>query len=251
MPPLMPPGVEVAVFDEISSTMDEARRRAALGFQNPVWIVAARQTLGRGRRGRAWESGVGNLLCTLLIKLHCQPAEAARLSFLSALCVAEMLDHYVKDISRIRLKWPNDALLDGRKVAGILLESGASVDGAALWLSIGIGVNLAQHPPAALYPATSLSAAGINAPHPHAAVEVLAARFAIWLARWEHEGFTPVKTAWLARAARIGAAIEVRLDKQTLHGIFSTLDNTGALVLTQTDGSARLISAGDVFFPDL
>jgi len=248
-PPTMPPGYSVAVFGEIDSTMDEARRRAEQGNQQPLWIVAERQTKGRGRRSRAWESGDGNLLCTLSLHLHHSLAEAAKLSFLAALCVAETLDHYVGDAQRIRLKWPNDVLLDDHKAAGILLES-AKHDTATTWLSIGIGVNLAQHPQAALWPATSLRAAGVDAPHPHAALEVLARRFAVWLARWQTDGFAPIKAAWLARAARIGAEIEVRLDKDTLAGIFTTLDETGALVLTGPDGSVRLISAGDVFFPD-
>jgi len=90
----------------------------------------------------------------------------------------------------------------------------------------------------------------VDAPSPHAVLEVLAARFADWLTRWRNEGFTPVKAAWLARAARIGEAIEVRLDKETLPGIFTALDDSGALVLTLADGTVRLISAGDVFFPE-
>lgn len=249
---MLPPGYELAIFDEIGSTMDEARRRAALGFERPLWIVAARQNSGRGRRGRAWQSGEGNLLCTLLLKMDRPPAEAARLSFLAALCVGETLDHYLGDPARIRFKWPNDVLLDGRKVAGILLESETGAPGGAGgtgWLSIGIGVNLAQYPDDPLRPAISLRAAGVEPAHPHAALQVLAGRFADWLGRWEHGGFSPVKAAWLARAARIGMRIEVRLDKQTLYGIFSALDESGAMVLILPDGKVRLISAGDVFFP--
>lgn len=248
MAPRMPQGYEVAVFDTIDSTMDEARRRAAGGVCAPLWIVAASQTKGRGRRSRAWESGAGNLLCTLLLNPGVGAPEAAKLSFLAALCVGETLDHFLGGSLRIRYKWPNDVLLDGRKVAGILLESITDRDTA--WLSIGIGINLAQHPEGALYPATSLAAAGVMPPSPHAALEVLAARFDEWLSHWRKEGFFPVKAAWLARAARMGEAIEVRLDKETLPGIFTALDESGALVLTLADNTVRLISAGDVFFPE-
>lgn len=249
MPPLMPEGYRVLAYDVLDSTMDEARRQAANGAGTPLWIIAASQTKGRGRRNRAWTSGAGNLLCTLLLKPEAAAAEAAKLSFLAALSVGESLDQFTGNPLRIRFKWPNDVLLDGAKVAGILLEAESAPAGPLAWLSIGIGVNLALYPENTEWPATSLAATGITAPHPHAALEVLAARFALWLARWRNEGFAPVKAAWLERAARLGEKIEVRLDKETLHGIFSTLDGSGALVLTQPEGAIRLISAGDVFFP--
>ncbi|MFZ5836189.1 MAG: biotin--[acetyl-CoA-carboxylase] ligase [Pseudomonadota bacterium] len=246
----MPQGYALASFETLDSTMDEARRRAAEGVHGPLWIMAAHQTKGRGRRSRAWESGTGNLLCTLLFEPGVAPAEAAKLSFLAAICAGETLDHYLGSSLRIRYKWPNDVLLDGRKVAGILLES-ASDSGGISWLSIGIGINLAQHPEGAPTPATSLRAAGVAAPGPLEVLEILAGRFADWLTRWRNEGFAPVKSAWLARAARMGARIEVRLDKETLPGIFTALDDSGALVLTLADGTKRLISAGDVFFPEI
>lgn len=248
MAPRMPQGYEVAVFDTIDSTMDEARRRAAQGVPAPLWIVAASQTKGRGRRSRAWQSGAGNLLCTLLLNPGVGVSEAAKLSFLAALCVGETLDHFLGNSLRIRYKWPNDVLLDGRKAAGILLES--DNDRAGVWLSIGIGINLAHYPEVSLYPATSLAAAGVVPPSPHVALEFLAARFDEWLSRWGKQGFAPVKAAWLARAARMGEQIEVRLDKETIPGIFTALDESGALVLTLEDNTVRLISAGDVFFPE-
>lgn len=249
MPPRMPQGYGLVSFDTVDSTMDEARRQAAGGVSGPLWIVTNIQTRGRGRRSRTWESGTGNLLCTLLMKPDAPSAEAAKLSFLAALCVGETLDRFLGNPQRIRYKWPNDVLLDGRKVAGILLESVSGNGGAMAWLSIGIGINLAQHPEGVPQPATSLRAAGVDAPAPDAALEVLASRFAEWLTRWREEGFAPVKAAWLARAARMGEAIEVRLDKETLPGIFSALDDSGALVLTLADKTVRLISAGEVFFP--
>ncbi len=251
MPARMPQGYALISFDAIDSTMDEARRQAAQGLTGPLWIMAKSQTKGRGRRSRAWQSGTGNLLCTLLLNPGVPAAEAAKLSFLAAICVGETLDHFLgNNSSRIRYKWPNDVLLDGRKAAGILLEAVSDSGGAMAWLSIGIGINLAQHPDLASWPATSLTAAGVDAPSPEAALEVLAARFAQWLNRWKQQGFTPVKEAWLARAARLGEEIEVRLDKQTLAGIFTALDETGALLLTLADGIVRPISAGDVFFPE-
>jgi BirA family transcriptional regulator, biotin operon repressor / biotin---[acetyl-CoA-carboxylase] ligase len=248
MPPRMPENYRVLVYDELDSTMDEARRQIAQGVATPFWIIAARQTKGRGRRNRVWTSSAGNLFCTLVLNPETTVAEAAKLSFLTALSVGESLDQFTRNPLRIRFKWPNDVLLDGAKVAGVLLEAESHPAGPLVWLSIGIGVNLAHYPENTEWPATSLAASGIESPHPHAVLEALAARFAHWLERWRREGFAPVKTAWLDRAARVGEKIEVRLDKETLHGIFSTLDDSGALVLTGADGAIRLVSAGDVFF---
>lgn len=255
----LPWGYDLIHFEEIDSTMDEARRQAAKGVSGPLWIMADRQTKGRGRRSRTWESGAGNLLCTLLINPGIAAAEAAKLSFLTALCVGETLDHFLGAAHRVRLKWPNDVLLDGRKAAGILLESVSGGGGMTEWLAIGIGINLARHPEPApaspdaapSWPAISLRAAGVEPPPaPETALEVLAARFDAWLALWRQQGFAPVRPAWLARAARFGETIEVRLDKETLPGIFTALDESGALVLTLADGTVRMISAGDVFFPE-
>ena len=142
----LPWGYDLIHFEEIDSTMDEARRQAAKGVSGPLWIMADRQTKGRGRRSRTWESGAGNLLCTLLINPGIAAAEAAKLSFLTALCVGETLDHFLGAAHRVRLKWPNDVLLDGRKAAGILLESVSGGGGMTEWLAIGIGINLARHP---------------------------------------------------------------------------------------------------------
>ena len=162
-----------------------------------------------------------------------------------------MLDQFVGGRADIACKWPNDVLLNGRKAVGILLESETDGKGGLAWLSIGIGVNLAWHPDIAERPATSLAAAGITPPHPHDALSLLAMRFTAWLARWNTEGFAPVKHAWIERASRIGEEIEVRLDKEALHGIFTALDDSGALVLQMPGGAVRRITAGDVFFPEV
>lgn len=254
--PVMPTGISVAVFDEIDSTMDEARRQLQAGADTPLWIVAARQTRGRGRRSRAWQSVDDNLFCTLALKPDAAPARAATLSFLAAVAVADALESWVSPVAdrpvRLQCKWPNDILLDGRKVAGILLESEMAPGGGGLaWLTIGIGVNLATHPDIAERPAISLAGAGCSVPHPHQLLSVMAVKFADWMVRWQEAGFAPVKQAWLARAARLGQEIEVRLDKQTLHGIFSALDDSGALLLQQANGECIAVTAGDVFFPDL
>ena len=233
-------------FDALDSTNEEARRRALSGESGPLWIIAKTQSTGRGRRGRAWTSKVGNLFATGLYRLQAVPSEAARLSFAAALAAGDVAAS-VAGQDRVRLKWPNDVLVEGGKVAGLLLESGDHPAGG-LWLAVGIGINLAHHPADAERPATDLSVyaepLALNV-----AAERLALRFEHWRKRWEEEGFAALRDAWLARAHGLGERCMVRLHDETLEGVFTDLDETGALRLELNDGRRRLISAGDVFFP--
>lgn len=237
-------------FDEIDSTNAEARRRAEAGESGPLWITARQQTAGRGRRGRSWETPDGNLAATLLTVTDKPPAEAAQVSFVAALAVADLASSYVPP-SLVRLKWPNDPLVDGRKAAGVLIESGRREDGR-LWLAAGIGVNLAHSPVAPERPATALAkhlAAGVaRPPTPEQALNVLAAAFDRWAALWTADGFEPIRAAWTAQAVGLGEACEARLGGETVRGVAEALEGDGALRLRLPDGGVRRITAGDVFF---
>ena len=239
-----PQGYGKVQHPELDSTNEEARRLAQGGEAGPLWITAARQTAGRGRRGRVWDAGEGNLAASLLLWPTAPEAVIGQLSFVAALAVAEMAAHFAPQ-AVIQVKWPNDVLGNGKKLAGILLESGQ--DGAGRWLAIGIGVNLASFPQAAEYPATSLAQLGIAPPSSDMGVCVLAARFAHWYDVWMSEGFEIVRTAWLARAGGLGAAICARLPHETRTGIFEGIDASGALLLSE-QGNVRAIAAGEVFF---
>lgn len=238
--------MRIEVFDQLDSTNDEAKRRALAGEAGPLWIVAKAQTDGRGRRGRAWTSPSGNLFATGLFRLNATPAEAANLSFAAALAVGDLAATRLNP-DLVRLKWPNDVLVAGRKVSGILLESGAHADGG-LWLAVGIGVNLAHHPDDSERPSTDFSEHG-EAPTPEQAVETLAERFDYWRMKWAEAGFTPLRQAWLSRAHGLGERCTVRLQGETLEGVFADLHEDGSLRLDLPGGSRRFISAGDVFFP--
>ncbi len=243
-------GVEIVRYDEIDSTNAEARRRAEAGETGPLWITARRQTAGRGRRGRSWETPEGNLAATLLTITDKPPAEAAQLSFIAALAVADLAAAFVPP-SLVRLKWPNDPLVDGRKVSGVLIESGARPDGR-LWLACGIGVNLAHPPVAPERPATALAehlADGVSGPpSPEAALDQLAESFERWRRAWTRDGFEPIRVAWTERAIGLGSPCEVRLGSETLHGVAEALEADGGLRLRLRDGEVRRITAGDVFF---
>jgi BirA family biotin operon repressor/biotin-[acetyl-CoA-carboxylase] ligase len=244
------PPVPILALDEIDSTNAEARRRAEAGEGGPLWITALRQNAGHGRRGRAWETGEGNLAATLLMLTERPPAEAAQISFVAALAVADLARAHLP-AELIRLKWPNDVMVGGRKVSGILVESGRRADGA-LWLATGIGVNLAKSPSVAERPATDF-AAHMRAPPPtpRQALDVLAEAFAGWLSVWDARGFAPLAEAWTPQAQGLGEPCVARLGSETVEGLAEGLDLGGALRLRLADGSIRRITAGDVFFEGL
>ena len=242
--------VPLIVFEDLDSTSAEARRRAQAGKLGPQWIMARRQSAGRGRRGRVWQSGADNLAATLLLTLDAAPLQAAQLGFVAALAVRDLVEAYVP-AALVRLKWPNDVLIDGRKAAGVLIESGPASAGG-LWVSIGIGVNLASSPSDAEYPAIALAdalRADVTAPPSQdEAMERLAACFAARLDQWLTQGFEPVRQAWLERAMGMGQACRARLPRQTLDGVAESLDADGALLLRLPSGDLTRIAAGDVFF---
>jgi BirA family biotin operon repressor/biotin-[acetyl-CoA-carboxylase] ligase len=241
-----PVGYGLREFDEIDSTNEEARRLAASGERGPVWIAAQRQTAGRGRRGRKWESPTGNLAATLLLSPGKPASECAQLSFVSALAVLDTVASFTPDID-IEVKWPNDVLANGRKIAGILLES-ASQGADPVFLAIGIGMNLKTHPSDTEFPATSLPALGVSAPLPRHALLELAGPFAKWYDVWRADGFSSIRDAWLARAAGLGTRIRARLTNEETMGIFEGIDATGALLLREAQDRVRTIAAGEVFF---
>lgn len=243
-------GAPVLLLDQTDSTNAEARRRAEAGEIGPLWIVARRQSEGRGRRGRRWESDTGNLFATLLTVTRKAPAEAAQVTFLAALAVADLLDVFAAPAS-VAIKWPNDVLIDGRKASGILVESGPHASGG-LWLAVGIGVNLAHAPDDVERPAAALAdhlrADIAYAPGVEAAAGVLADAFAVWQERWEMLGFQPVLDAWAARCGGLHGPATARLGHETISGVADGVEADGALRLKLPDGTLRLISAGDVFF---
>ena len=239
-----PEGYGLRWHDEIDSTNEEARRLAAQGESGPLWLTAARQTAGRGRQGRAWESASGNLAATLLFRPERGQGEWAQLSFVAAIAASDMAAHFTPD-ARIALKWPNDVLADGKKLAGILLET---LQGPVTALAIGIGVNLAHHPDGTEFPATSLAGLGVKPPRAEDALALLAAGFAKWYDIWRARGFATIREAWLARAAGLGTRIRARLATEERSGMFEGIDENGALLLNEGFGRASVLPAADIFF---
>jgi BirA family biotin operon repressor/biotin-[acetyl-CoA-carboxylase] ligase len=234
-------GVRHVHHETIDSTNAEALRRARESERGPLWITAGRQNAGRGRRGRAWVSEPGNLYASLLLADPSPAPHAPELSFVAALAAHDAIAGRIPGLSdRLKLKWPNDLLIDRNKCAGILVEG----EGAAV--AVGIGVNCVHHPRDTAYPATDLAAAGVRA-SPERLFAALTAAMLTRLAQWERgQGFAAIRADWLARAARRGEEIRVAVETGDRIGQFETVDERGHLVLRHADGSTETIAAGDV-----
>ncbi|WP_170331426.1 biotin--[acetyl-CoA-carboxylase] ligase [Ruegeria arenilitoris] len=245
-----PQGYGLHIVQEVDSTLNEAARLAPTA-PGPVWIMAHHQTAARGRRGRAWANPKGNLAATLLMRPQGNPEQAALRSFVAALALFDACVAVTGRTAGLSLKWPNDVLLNGGKLAGILLES--TGQGRELsHLAIGIGVNLSEAPPAyaveqsAVRPVSLLSETGA-AVIPEDFLTELAAAYARYETQFVTYGFEPIRTAWLSRAAMLGEVITARTSTSETVGTFETVDSKGNLVLKTAKGRVS-IPAADVFF---
>lgn len=245
-----PEGVARHILDRVDSTNAEAFRLAP-HLTGPAWIMARRQVSGRGRRGRAWSDPPGNFAATLVMRPEGGPADAARLSFVAALALYDALKSLCGPNLNIALKWPNDVLLNGGKLSGTLLESAGATDNISV-LAIGIGVNLAVAPEldmveaGATRPVSLKGETGLSVT-PDEFLDALALAFDHWSRQMRTYGFQPIRTAWLARAARLGETIVARTGTTATEGRFEGIDETGALILTTSQGR-QAIPAADIYF---
>lgn len=241
----MPLIFRVEAVEAIDSTNDALKARAEAGAEEGLVLRADRQLAGRGRRGRSWASEPGNLYVSLLLRPRKEPAEAATLGFVAAMAIGNLLRALVR--VPVGLKWPNDVLVDGAKVSGILLESGGVAGGKVEWLVLGMGVNLRHHPDGTLYPTTDLVAAGGPELSPAQALDLLLGEFQPLYQRWLAGGFAQLRADWLSQCRGLGTRIVARLPGGEVAGIFSGIEPDGTLLLEGPDGLRR-IAAGDIFF---
>ncbi len=234
-------------FGAVGSTNDLAFEAAASGDTGNLWVTGERQTAGRGRQGRDWVSEPGNLYASLLLPAVTDISVIAQLPLVAAVAICDGLEGVCgpAGAGRFTIKWPNDLLLDGHKVAGILAESRLS--GGLQAVVIGFGVNCALAPDLADTHATSLAAGGMPVA-PDDLFLALAEAMADRMTQWDDgNGFLAIRTSWLSRAARLDQPIVVKLPRQTVTGRFGGIDFDGRLVLNGPSGE-MVISAGDVFF---
>ncbi|TPW30439.1 biotin--[acetyl-CoA-carboxylase] ligase [Pararhizobium mangrovi] len=259
-------GYRLAAFETLGSTNVEALERGKAGDPGRLWVVSRRQETGRGRRGRPWATESGNLAATLLVTGERDLAHTAMLGFVAGLSLAAALDAVLPQErpvrvamdgadgasptgkpARISLKWPNDVLLGGAKLAGILIETAGLAQGGYA-AAVGIGVNVVSHPQDLPYPATDLSSLGLA----HDAEDVFLALSDAWLdtvGDWDAPGgLARIRERWLARATGIGGEVAVQLPGEVVRGVFETIDEDCRFVVRQADGTRTRITAGDVHF---
>jgi BirA family biotin operon repressor/biotin-[acetyl-CoA-carboxylase] ligase len=242
-----PPSFRSVILEEAGSTNTEAFKHALTGETGPLWVMARRQTKGRGRSGRTWSPGPGNLYASLLQRLACPQSVVHQLSLLAGVAAVEAIAAATGPrIDGLRLKWPNDVLIGEAKCAGILPESQIGPGGAEVVVVIGIGINLASHPTALGRAATHLAAHGVTAA-PEAMLGLLAEAMQRWLEVWEcGVGFPHVRAAWLRYGSKAGESLTVNTGRERIDGTFLDLDDSGALVMRDAQGGQRKLTFGDV-----
>lgn len=244
--PELPTGYALHHLESVSSTMDEARSVIANNpdFAQVVWSDA--QTGGRGRRGREWISPTGNLYMTVAMRNEVPIARAAECSFVAAVALHAAIIGLRPALSeRLQLKWPNDLLVDGAKISGLLLE----LEAAGKWILVGCGVNIASSPTGLPYKTTNLLLEQAYVP-PGQLLQAFIVELKNWVELWFREGFSPIRQAWLDHALGLGTEVTANLGDRSVTGVFQDLDMDGSLQLRLSDGTTMAIAAGDVIFPN-
>jgi BirA family transcriptional regulator, biotin operon repressor / biotin---[acetyl-CoA-carboxylase] ligase len=250
-------GYRLISLEATDSTNDDMLQAARSGDPGQLWIVAGEQRAGRGRHGRQWSSPQGNLYASLLLIDPCEPQHAPQLGFVAGLALHEAVEAVTGiGAPRLSLKWPNDLLLDGAKISGLLLEGHRLENNGPLAIIIGMGVNVAFAPTGTPYPAKALQNVKTGLTREDM-FRALSASFAQTFSAWRNaarmnaaDPFGPIRRLWLERAAGIGQEVTLRLPSGEKRGIFEGLDRFGRLQL-QTVSGTELIDAGDLYFPHL
>lgn len=239
-------------YDVLDSTSEEAKRLAGGGASHGAVIWAKRQTSGRGRMGREWVSAEGNLFVSVLLSPDCDLATCPQLSFVAAVAAAETLAGIVPEGEEITCKWPNDILLNGRKLGGILLESFTTPDLVRdrQWVAVGVGINVDSYPEHVMFPASCLRQAGVEIISAKIVLSRFVFNFIHQYDAWVQSGFKQVQKAWMGRAYKIGHPVEVIVGEKQIDGVFEGIDTAGRLLVRQDSGAITGIAAGDVFYKD-
>ena len=236
---------DIKVQDRLGNTQDAAKEYAAQGAPEGTVIQALAQTSGRGRHGNTWESPVGNLYMSMILRPLCAPDLAGQISFVIALALSAAIDPYLANGHKKTLKWPNDVLIDGQKCAGILLESSLSPDGLVDVLTIGMGVNILATPPDRI---GLQQVAGEKRLAIHRFRDEVLHHIAEYFEGWKVAGFEKVRKDWLSQAHGLNHKISARLPDRTEKGVFRDIGPDGALILEGSDGKSIAIRAGEVYF---
>ena len=228
--------------DSIPSTQDIIKDHAHAGAPEGTAVQALEQLCGHGRHGRTWDSPKGNLYLSFLLRPECGASMVGQVSLLVALALAQVIERYT---DQVRLKWPNDVMLDGRKCAGILLETELGTDDSVQWVAIGTGVNIAGAPQGVRLCDYIRDDIDVNTFR-----DAFLAAFGDLYVRWQEDGFEALRAAWLSRAHPLGSAVSVKVGEQLEKGFFHDIDAQGNLRLQSENGAIKTITAGDVYLYD-
>lgn len=240
-------------YDVLDSTNEEAKRLAGGGGSHGAVIWAKRQTAGRGRMNREWVSAEGNLFVSVLLSPAKDLETCAQLSFVAAIAAAETLEGIVPDHEGVSCKWPNDILLNGKKLGGILLEAFVGADERGKprqWVIVGVGINVDSYPEHVMFPATCLKQAGVEIISAKIVLSRFIYNFIHRYDAWIKKGFKHIHEEWMQRAYHLDKPIEVIVGDKQAEGVFAGIDHSGRLLLRQKSGTTSTITAGDVFFKD-
>lgn len=233
-------------FDTLDSTNEEAKRLARTGGAHGAVIWAKTQTQGRGRMDRQWDSLPGNLFVSMLLDPACDIAEAGQLSFVTALALRDALAPLLPEGTVIECKWPNDVLVNGKKIAGILSESFTPPNDPRLWVIVGAGVNIDAAPKEAQFPATCLKEEGVELISAKIVLARFIHHFVLRYNEWTKRGFLPIRREWQKQAWLKGEAVTIHLPQEEIHGTFKEIDQSGSLVLSLQNRRRQVIPAGDM-----
>lgn len=249
-------GYRLAAFDKAGSTNAEAMAAARRGERGPIWFVTTEQTAGRGRRQRAWIAPRGNLASSVLEIMDVSPAVAATMGFAFGLAHETALQRVSveanvrlagSDQLKYLLKWPNDIMVRGQKLCGLLVEAEAMTDGG-LAVVAGIGTNIVAAPEGTPTPATSLATLGVDV----GAEELFAELSDAWVefrGIWDNgRGFADIRKLWLERAFGLGERVAIQTGTAVVEGTFDTIDEAGCLIIRTAEGRRVAVTAGEVYF---
>ncbi|PIR33781.1 MAG: biotin--[acetyl-CoA-carboxylase] ligase [Alphaproteobacteria bacterium CG11_big_fil_rev_8_21_14_0_20_44_7] len=234
--------MNIIKLKEVDNTNEELKRRAAQGAENLTAIIAEKQTAGRGRYGRVWESEAGNLYCSILLR-DVDIKTAHQLVHVAALAVVETVESYLFD-SKITLKWPNDVLVDGKKIAGILLESSGTADKLD-YVIIGVGINVESCPDYATSFKKHNSEQNLEDIE-ELFLDVFEEYLEVWKTPAPEGGFERIGNLWMQNAAFLDEQITVKLAEENIEGIFKGLTDNGEMVL-EKGGKEEIISYGEIY----
>lgn len=237
---------KVHTYAQLSSTQDYVRELAEEGLPEGIVIQCLTQTKGRGRHGNQWQSPIGNLYMSVLLRPECTADKAGQISFVAALALSAAIDEVLDKPHTKTLKWPNDILIDGLKCAGILLESDLGKDGRVESLALGMGVNIMAPPEGSI--GLQQVSKGKQVPiHPFR--DIVLSHLAAYYQNWQKNGFGDIRSAWLEQAHGLGKTVTARLPDREYTGLFTDLDQDGALLLRQDEKKVIAVNAGEVYFP--